>query len=273
MAGYTFSNFAISTIAGGAGGSGTSLNSGDLSVLLQTGDGTKWGAPSSTVPSFLMFGTITGAHEICKVTNVSTDTLTIVRGQESTSATTWAPGTPVQAVVTAGMMGGLLPNDGGTITTDGSGNLTAVGLALSAKVSKVANVTTAGNYGAPVAAASAKQTNITNTTLTSIAAYTPTADVLAVIYVTFRVGAGNTNSGVITANVTFTDGASGATATLATYGTTTSLSGATLAKATTYSCAALSIYAASGHAITVQYQNTAAGTISDFVNATILLMI
>lgn len=124
---YTFANFAISSIAGGAGGVGSSLNSTDTSVIVQTGDGSKFGSPSSTAPLFALLGAVTGTHEICKVTAVSTDTLTIVRAQESTIASTWSIGTTVQAVVTAGVLGHALFDDGGLITTNGSGVVTIAG--------------------------------------------------------------------------------------------------------------------------------------------------
>jgi hypothetical protein len=104
MSGYTFVNFASSTIAGGAGGIGMQLGAADVSLIVGTGDGTKFGSPSSSYPEFVMLGTYSGSHELCKVTAVSSDTLTIVRAQESTSAAIWPVGTAVVLVVTKGQI-------------------------------------------------------------------------------------------------------------------------------------------------------------------------
>lgn len=92
-----FSNYAASTIAGGAGGVGTSLLAADTSLLLQAGDGAKF---PSTFPYMVQIG---GA-ELVKVTARATDTLTIVRAQEGTAAATWAVGATVSLAVTAGSL-------------------------------------------------------------------------------------------------------------------------------------------------------------------------
>jgi Pectate lyase superfamily protein len=96
-----FTNFASSNLAGGAGGAGSQLAAGDTSLLLSTGDGAKF--PATTNGTWkLLLGDPLGANEIVLVTTRATDTLTITRAQEGTTAQTWAYGTPVQAVVTAG---------------------------------------------------------------------------------------------------------------------------------------------------------------------------
>ena len=94
----TFSNNGVSAIAGGAGGVGTALNAADTSVILNAGDGVKF----PTVGYFtLLFGTLTGSFELARATARTSDTCTIVRGQEGTTALTWAVGTPVQQVASA----------------------------------------------------------------------------------------------------------------------------------------------------------------------------
>ncbi len=98
----TFSNYGISTILGGAGGSGTQLGAADTSLLLPTGNGNNF--PISGPPFMVQLGTVSGTHELVKCTARSADTLTIVRGQENTSAQIWPVGTPVQQVVTNGNM-------------------------------------------------------------------------------------------------------------------------------------------------------------------------
>ena len=100
----TFSNYALSTVAGGNGGQGSALNAADTTLLLTSGDGAKFPA---TGPFMLLVGTLTGVYELVKATARTTDTCTIVRGQESTTALTWAFGTPVQQVATAGNLSNL----------------------------------------------------------------------------------------------------------------------------------------------------------------------
>jgi len=96
-----FTNFASSTVAGGAGGAGTFLNAGDTTLLLSAATGALF--PATTTGTWkLLLGDPLGANEIVLVTNRTSDTLTVVRAQEGTTAQTWAFGTPVQAVVTAG---------------------------------------------------------------------------------------------------------------------------------------------------------------------------
>src|SRR5262249_3443268 len=99
--GEQFTNFATSTVAGGAGGAGTQLASGATTLLLSTGAGALF--PATTNGTWkLLIGDPNGSNELVLVTTRSTDTLTITRAQESTIANTWAYGTPVQASVTAG---------------------------------------------------------------------------------------------------------------------------------------------------------------------------
>src|SRR5260221_10143243 len=101
-----FTNTAVSTLAGGAGGVGTALNPADVTLLVQTGHGNaRFPAASSSVGTFqLVLGdpTTPGAFEICKGTNRAGDVCTLLRAQEGTSAGTWPVGTTVQATVTAG---------------------------------------------------------------------------------------------------------------------------------------------------------------------------
>ncbi len=99
-----FANFAISSITGGAGGAGTTLQVTDTSILLFTGDGAKF---SAAAPYNLLLGTVLSAHEIVAVTARSTDTLTIVRAREGTTAQAWAAGTPVQQATTAANLANL----------------------------------------------------------------------------------------------------------------------------------------------------------------------
>jgi len=91
---YQFANNAQSTVAGGAGGLGTPLSSGDTTLHLPTGHGARF-------PSSGYFMLQMGTTEIVKVTLRSTDDLTIIRAQEGTSASSWPVGTTVQQIVSA----------------------------------------------------------------------------------------------------------------------------------------------------------------------------
>lgn len=94
-----FSNFAASTIAGGSGGAGTTLGSSDTTLLLGATTGALFPAAA---PFSLVIGPTTSTPEIVLCTARSSDSLTIVRAQENTLAGSWAVGTTVQHVWTAG---------------------------------------------------------------------------------------------------------------------------------------------------------------------------
>lgn len=96
-----FANYASSSIAGGAGGAGTFLAPGDLSMQVSAGQGTLFPATTNG-PFRLVIGDPYGAHEIVLVTTRVSDTFTIVRGQEGDAPQNWAFGTPVQESFTAG---------------------------------------------------------------------------------------------------------------------------------------------------------------------------
>jgi len=128
---YQFANNASSTVAGGAGGLGTPLSSGDTTLYLPTGHGARF--PASGYFMLLIGPVLTG--ENVKVTLRSTDTLTIVRAQEGTSAATWPVGTTVQQIVSAQSlndgMSELATLDSAKANLSGAtftGNVTAPGL-------------------------------------------------------------------------------------------------------------------------------------------------
>lgn len=95
-----FSNFGNSLLAGGGAGGGLPLQPTDTTMSVSLGDGNAKFPGSG--PTMLQLGTQSGAHELVKCTARAGDTLTIVRGQEGTTAQLWPVGTPVQQVVTAG---------------------------------------------------------------------------------------------------------------------------------------------------------------------------
>lgn len=110
-----FANFATGSIAGGAGGVGTTLGSTDPSLVLQAGQGSLFPSPSGGASFMALIGVPTGSHEIVQVTARSTDTLTITRHQEGTPAAVWPVGTPLLAVVTAGNLTNIWNRVQGTV--------------------------------------------------------------------------------------------------------------------------------------------------------------
>jgi hypothetical protein len=98
-----FTNNASSSLAASASNSTTTLT-------LATGHGAKFPAPTNGNYFLLTLVGIDGngnenAWEIVKVTGRSNDTLTVVRGQESTTAVAWAAGSRIEKRNTAGTLG------------------------------------------------------------------------------------------------------------------------------------------------------------------------
>ena len=109
-----FTNNAYGSLASAASNSTTTLT-------LATGNGARFPSPSggdyflATLIGLDSNGSET-SWEVVKVTARATDTLTVVRGQESTTAVAWAAGSRIELRVTARTMGSLLPFSGGTLT-------------------------------------------------------------------------------------------------------------------------------------------------------------
>lgn len=102
------------------------ISNSDLSLTLQSGQGALFPSPSGG-DYFLVtieHGGLTGTREIVKVTARSTDTFTIVRAQEGTSAASWIAGDLVDLRLTAGYLNantGVADGDKGDITVSSSG--------------------------------------------------------------------------------------------------------------------------------------------------------
>ena len=95
-----FANNAVSTVnGGGTGGVGSALTATDTTLLVPAGGGAAFNATGGT--GRLLFGSLTAAYEIATFSGVSGDSLTgLVRGQEGTTALTWAFGSKVEQVAT-----------------------------------------------------------------------------------------------------------------------------------------------------------------------------
>jgi len=120
------------------GSLGASLAIGSTSLTLATGHGARF--PSPTGGDYFLLtligldsNGIENSWEIVKVTGRSSDVLTIVRAQESTSAATWASGSRVELRATAGAFNSFLPLAGGTLT--GSLNFNGIGLRITGDLS------------------------------------------------------------------------------------------------------------------------------------------
>src|SRR5438128_6966856 len=81
-----------------------SIASTDTVFSVVTGDGAKFPVIGNSQQYFLITLESAGIIEICRVTARISDTLTVVRGQESTAPGSFPSGTLVQMRVTAGSM-------------------------------------------------------------------------------------------------------------------------------------------------------------------------
>ena len=94
-----FANNAFSTV-------GTAINNVVTTLVLASGEGARFPIPSGGDYFLLTLTQATAetSWEIVKVTARSTDTLTIVRGQEGTTAASWGVGSKAQLRLTSGTM-------------------------------------------------------------------------------------------------------------------------------------------------------------------------
>ena len=85
-----FKNNAFSTLASG-------INDSVTSMALDTGDGAKFPSPTGAEYFYVTLIDTSNNLEIVKCTSRSTDTLTIVREQEGTTARTYSAGDRVDS--------------------------------------------------------------------------------------------------------------------------------------------------------------------------------
>ena len=160
MATLLFSNFATSTLAG-------AISNTSLTANLAVGSGALFPHPTSGQYFVLTFtDAATGLlHEIVWVTNVTGDTITMVRAQEGTTALGWSAGDIVGDLCTAGSMSALaqigqLQIQGSNYGID-SGSLNAIAVVLTPTPSSLASI-----VGAPIRVKIANTTTIKTPTLT-----------------------------------------------------------------------------------------------------------
>ena len=101
-----FANNASTTLA-------SNIASGDTTLIVSAGAGALFPSPTGGDYFLItMVGVNSGVEtswEIIKVTARSTDTLTIVRAQESTTSAAWTTGTKIELRLTAGSMNTVGP--------------------------------------------------------------------------------------------------------------------------------------------------------------------
>ena len=105
MAIYLWANNATTTLASPISSAATSLN-------VASGTGALFPNPTgSEIFTLTLSDAATGLiNEIMVVTAISGDTMTVVRGQENTTAIDWAAGSIAQNLITAGSLASLAPD-------------------------------------------------------------------------------------------------------------------------------------------------------------------
>ena len=140
--GIKFSNLATTTLASGVTNSTTTITVADGSVFPALGSGDFFFASIDTPPN---------SPEVIKVTAISSNTLTVVRGQDGTTATTHASGETIALRVVAAALEDLRDNAGETYTAGSGITLTGTVFSNSAPDQTVAltgsgGTTVSGTY-------------------------------------------------------------------------------------------------------------------------------
>ena len=104
MAALLWSNFATSTLDAG-------IIPGDLTFDVAAGEGVLFPSPTGGDWAVLVLEDTSGNKEIVHLTTRATDTFTVTRAQESTTALTMASGSRVEMRITSGFLTNMV--DGG----------------------------------------------------------------------------------------------------------------------------------------------------------------
>ena len=113
MAEILFTNFAHSQLAAG-------VNSSATTIVLETGHGARFPAITGTDFFYVTLENAELVREIVKVTARSTDTLTIVRAQDNTTAASWSAGATVALRLNAAAISFMINNVTRRTAADGS---------------------------------------------------------------------------------------------------------------------------------------------------------
>jgi hypothetical protein len=115
-----YNNNAFSTLAAAI------TSSGQTSVTVQTGHGDRFPIIVSPDVAFITLENTAGTREVIKITAraSASDVLTVTRGEEGTSATTWAIGDLIEQRITAGELTDFRTRPGFTTTATSAGTLT-----------------------------------------------------------------------------------------------------------------------------------------------------
>jgi hypothetical protein len=113
-----FTNNATTTLASG-------INNSVTSLTVATGTGSLFPTLSGSDVFYATLANLAGTVEIVKVTARSTDTFTIVRGQDGTSAAAWSTGDKVELRPTAAGLAAMLQTTDIGVTVQGYDAATA----------------------------------------------------------------------------------------------------------------------------------------------------
>ena len=113
MAEILFTNFAHSQLASG-------INSSTTTIVLESGHGARFPAITGSDFFYLTLENAELTREIVKVTARSTDTLTVVRGQDNTTAASWSAGDTVALRLNAAAISFMINNVTRRTAADGS---------------------------------------------------------------------------------------------------------------------------------------------------------
>lgn len=151
-----------------------SINSSATTLTVTAGTGALFPTPTDGNYFLLTLAAVTAgtetSWEIIKVTARSTDTLTVIRAQESTAAASWAIDTKAEARLTAGSFGGLSTfpsqtgNNGKYLTTNGttaSWGILPSSLPVTTFSGSVTSVSVANGYFSVLQADGVTTTNVT----------------------------------------------------------------------------------------------------------------
>jgi hypothetical protein len=133
-----FTNNATTTLASG-------INSSATSLTVATGTGALFPSLSSSDVFYVTLANLTGTVEIVKVTARSSDTFTIVRGQDNTTAAAWVTGDKVELRPTAGILNTFVQQDPAAPSTFGFKNRIINGAMVIDQRNAGASVTPAAN--------------------------------------------------------------------------------------------------------------------------------